>query len=238
MLAKYATIVRRAGALTAVAAAIMVAVSAALVGVKGLIGALIGVALVTVFFGISVLVVGRAARVSPQAMMVAAMVTYVVKIVLLAVVVSSLNGTTAFSTRTLGFVAIGCILVWSATQVITTMKLKMLYVEPEQRGGGDDQPGRRRSRRNQPENGRGARPGRGPERRLDGVQLPALRDGRLRRYRLADRPGRSRSAPLPGRHAGRPGHLDRLHHLPVRRAGSQDAARDQRKSTKEMIGDR
>jgi ATP synthase protein I len=134
MLAKYATIVRRAGALTAVAAAIMVAVSAALVGVKGLVGALIGVAIVTVFFGISILVVGRAARVSPQAMMVAAMVTYLVKIVLLAVVVSSLNGTTAFSTRTLGFVAIGCILVWSATQVVTTMKLKMLYVEPESPG--------------------------------------------------------------------------------------------------------
>jgi ATP synthase protein I len=139
MLAKYATIVRRAGALTAVAAAIMVAVSAALVGVKGLIGALIGVAIVTVFFGISVLVVGRAARVSPQAMMVAALVTYLVKIVLLAVVVSSLNGTTAFSTRTLGFTAIGCILVWSAAQVITAIKVKMLYVEPEQtaarRGG-------------------------------------------------------------------------------------------------------
>jgi ATP synthase protein I len=135
MLAKYATIVRRAGALTAIAAAIMVALSAALVGVKGLIGALVGVAVVIVFFGISVLVVGRAARVSPQAMMVAALVTYLVKIVLLAVVLSSLNGTTAFSTRTLGFVAIGCILVWSATQVITTMKLKMLYVEPERRGG-------------------------------------------------------------------------------------------------------
>ena len=139
MLAKYATIVRRAGALTAVAAAIMVALSAALVGVKGLIGALIGVAIVTVFFGISVLVVGRAARVSPQAMMVAALVTYLVKIVLLAVVVSSLNGTTAFSTRTLGFTAIGCILVWSAAQVITGIKVKMLYVEPEQtaarRGG-------------------------------------------------------------------------------------------------------
>ena len=131
MLAKYATIVRRAGALTAIAAAIMVAVSAALVGVKGLIGGLIGVAIVTVFFGISVLAVGRAARISPQAMMVAAMITYLVKIILLAVVVSSLNGTTAFSTRTLGFVAIGCILVWSTTQVITTMKLKMLYVEPE-----------------------------------------------------------------------------------------------------------
>jgi len=131
MLAKYATIVRRAGALTAAAAAIMVAVSAALVGVKGLTGALVGVVIVTVFFGISVLVVGRAARISPQAMMVAAMITYLVKIVALAVIISAMNGTTAFSTRTAGFVAIGCILVWSATQVITTMKLKMLYVEPE-----------------------------------------------------------------------------------------------------------
>ena len=135
MLAKYATIVRRAGALTAAAAAIMVAVSAALVGVKGLIGALVGVAIVTAFFGISVLVVGRAARISPQAMMAAAMITYLVKIVALAVVVSAMNGTTAFSTRAVGFVAIGCILVWSATQVVTTMKLKLLYVEPERRGG-------------------------------------------------------------------------------------------------------
>ena len=132
MLAKYAIIVRRAGALTAVAAAVMVAISAALVGVKGLIGALVGVAIVTVFFGISVLVVGRAARISPPAMMIAALVTYLVKIVALAVVLSALAGTTAFSTRTLGFTAIGCILVWSTTQVITAIKVKMLYVEPDQ----------------------------------------------------------------------------------------------------------
>src|ERR1700685_2023883 len=97
MLAKYAIIVRRAAALTAVAAAIMVAVSAALVGVKGLYGALIGVALVTVFFGLSVLVVGRAARVSPQDMMVAAMITYLVKFVALAIVLSALPGVAAFS---------------------------------------------------------------------------------------------------------------------------------------------
>jgi ATP synthase protein I len=132
MLAKYAIIIRRAGALMAAVAAVMVAVSAAVAGVKGLIGALVGVALVIVFFGISVVVVGRAARVSPQAMMAAAMITYIVKIVALAIVVSALNGTTAFSTRALGFTAIGCILVWSATQVITAIRLKLLYVEPEQ----------------------------------------------------------------------------------------------------------
>jgi ATP synthase protein I len=132
MLAKYAIIIRRAGALTAVAAAVMVAVSAALGGVKGLYGALIGVAIVAVFFGLSVLVVGRAARISPQAMMVAAMVTYVIKIVGLAVVVSILHGMTAFSDRALGLTALGCILVWSAAQVVTAMKVKMLYVEPEE----------------------------------------------------------------------------------------------------------
>jgi len=141
MLAKYAIIIRRAGALTAVAAAVMVAVSAALAGVKGLYGALIGVAIVAVFFGISVLVVGRAARVSPQAMMVAAMITYLVKIVALAVVVSTLHGMTAFSDRALGFTAIGCILVWSAAQAITAVKIKMLYVEPEQQS--QQQPARR-----------------------------------------------------------------------------------------------
>jgi ATP synthase protein I len=131
MLAKYAIIVRRAGALTAVAAAAAVAVSAALAGVKGLYGALIGIAIVTAFFGLSVLVVGRAARVSPQAMMVAALITYVVKIVALAVVVSTLNGMSAFSDRALGFTALACILVWCATQSITAIKVKMLYVEPE-----------------------------------------------------------------------------------------------------------
>ena len=143
MLAKYAIIIRRAGALTAVAAAIMVALSAALAGVKGLYGALIGVAIVTAFFGISVLVVGRAARISPQAMMVAAIITYLVKIVALAIVVSALHGMTAFSDRALGFTAIGCILVWSAAQVVTAMKIKMLYVEPEQQ---PQQPATRRGR--------------------------------------------------------------------------------------------
>lgn len=130
MLASYATVARRAAALTAAAAAIMVGISAGLVGEKGLIGALVGVAIVAVFFGISIVIVGRAAKISPQAMMVAALATFLVKIIALALVVKSMNGTTAFSTRTVGFVAIACILVWSAAQIVTTAKLKMLYVEP------------------------------------------------------------------------------------------------------------
>ena len=86
MLASYATVVRRAAVPTGLAAVIMVALSVGLVGVKGLVGALIGVALVTVFFGISIVVVGRAARISQPAMMIAALASFLVKIVVLAVV--------------------------------------------------------------------------------------------------------------------------------------------------------
>jgi ATP synthase protein I len=130
MLASYATVVRRAVAMTAVVAVIAVALSAGLVGMKGLIGALAGVALIVVFFGISIVVVGRAAKVSPAAMMIAALSSYVIKIIVLAFVVHSLDGTTAFSTKSLGFTAVACILAWSVAQVIAAIKVKMLYVEP------------------------------------------------------------------------------------------------------------
>jgi ATP synthase protein I len=139
MLASYEAVVRRAVGPTAAVAAVIVAVSAVLVGTKGLIGALLGVALVIVFFGISIVVVGRAARISQPAMMVAALASFLVKIVVLAVVLSSLNGTTAFSLKTLGFTAIGCILAWNAAQVITAARVKMLYVEPEQSQQKSDQ---------------------------------------------------------------------------------------------------
>ena len=130
MLANYAKILRWSAALTAVVAAVMVAVSAAAAGSKGLIGALLGVALVTAFFGISVVAVGRAARVSPQAMMLTAIVTYLVKILVLLFLVGRFMDTTAFSTRLFGLTAIVCILAWSGAQVVTSMRLRVPYVEP------------------------------------------------------------------------------------------------------------
>ncbi len=130
MLASYAIVVRRAAVPTVIGALVMIALSAALVGTRGLIGALVGVAIVTLFLGLSIAVVGWAARISQPAMMIAALATFLVKVVALMVVVSWLNGTTAFSTKALGFTAIGCILLWSIAQVIAAMRVKMLYVDP------------------------------------------------------------------------------------------------------------
>jgi ATP synthase protein I len=128
---QYSRVVRWSVAMTSVVAAVAVLICAVIGGAKGAYGALIGVGVVTVFFGLSIVVVGRAARISPAAMMVAALGTFLVKMVAFAIVLVAIGHSTAFSGRSLGFTALACILAWSASQVITSMRLKLLYVEPD-----------------------------------------------------------------------------------------------------------
>jgi ATP synthase protein I len=128
---QYLRVVQWSAALTSVVAAVAVVLCAVFGGTKGTYGALIGVGVVTVFFALSILVVGRAARVSPMAMMVAALGTFLGKMIAFMIVLAVLRHSTAFNGKTLGFTALACILAWSAAQVITSMKLKMLYVEPD-----------------------------------------------------------------------------------------------------------
>ena len=112
----------------------MVAVSAGIGGSKGLLGSVLGVALVALFFAISVFAVGRAAQVSPQAMMLTAIVTFIVKILALLFFVAAFGSTTVFNARLFGLTALACILAWCGAQVVWSMRLKFLYVEP--RGDG------------------------------------------------------------------------------------------------------
>jgi ATP synthase protein I len=131
MPASYARTLRWSVLLTAPVAVAMLAVSAGVGGTKGLIGALLGIALVIVFFGLSILIVGYAARISPQAMMIAALGTFLVKILALAVLVANFESTTVFNPRLFGFTAIVCIVAWSISQAVTTARQKILYVEPD-----------------------------------------------------------------------------------------------------------
>ncbi len=131
MLANYARILRRSAAMTAAVAAVMVALSTAIGGGKGALGALLGTAIVAAFFAISVFAVGRAAKVSPQAMMITAMATYIAKILALLLFVARFSNSTAFNPRLFGLTAIVCILAWSASQVTWSLRLKIPYVEPD-----------------------------------------------------------------------------------------------------------
>jgi len=130
MLANYAQIVRRSVLTTAAVGAVMIVVSVAVGGTKGLLGAVLGMALVAIFFAISVIAVSRAARRSAQAMMITGLTTYVVKILLLLFFVVRFSDTTVFSSRLFGLTALACILAWSASQVLWSIRLKAPYVEP------------------------------------------------------------------------------------------------------------
>jgi ATP synthase protein I len=131
MLASYAVILRRSALATAPAAAAMIALSAIIGGGKGLIGALLGVGLVIVFFGISSFAMRQAAGHSPQVMMVTALATYLVKIVVLLFFVIKYSGTTAFNGKLFGFTVVACVVVWTTSQVLVSARLKVPYVEPD-----------------------------------------------------------------------------------------------------------
>ncbi len=96
-MANYARVVRRSAALCSVVAVVMIAICAAIAGTKGLYGALVGVGIVTVFFGISIVAVGRAAKVSPMVMMAVAMATYIVKIIAFMIILVVLQHVTVFN---------------------------------------------------------------------------------------------------------------------------------------------
>ncbi|MBR7837320.1 hypothetical protein KDL01_28840 [Actinospica durhamensis] len=121
---------RRSAVPTALVGVVCVAVGSIVDGTKGALGALLALAVVTIFFSISRYAVGRAARVSPQSMMIAAMASYMIKIVALAILLANFRDSTAFNGRIFGFCAIALVLCWSGTQVREMSRNKVLQVEP------------------------------------------------------------------------------------------------------------
>ena len=131
MLANIAPMARRSAIVTAAAAIVMVAISAAVGGPKGLLGAVVAVGVVAVFFGLTALAFGIGARISPQAMMAAGAGTYFVKVLAIFVLLSTLSGTTAFNGALFGATVIVLVLAYQAALVVSWRRTKMLYVEPD-----------------------------------------------------------------------------------------------------------
>ena len=127
----YAVILRRSAVVTAVAAVVMIVLSAILGGSKGLEGALLGVGLVIVFFGLSAAAMTWASRKSPQVMMVTAMSTYLIKILVLLFLVVRYSGTTAFNGKAFGLTVVVCVVVYTTAQALVSARLKVPYVEPD-----------------------------------------------------------------------------------------------------------
>ncbi|MFC0863015.1 hypothetical protein ACFHYQ_11995 [Sphaerimonospora cavernae] len=124
--------VLKGAAVPTLAAGLVAAIVAAFAtGAKGALGAGIGLVMVAAFFTVGLAVVTWAGRVSPMAMMTAAVVGYVVKVLALMAVLNAFKTTTVFDPKVFALSVILCTLVWTVGEMRGFMKLKMLYVEPD-----------------------------------------------------------------------------------------------------------
>jgi ATP synthase protein I len=134
ILANYAWIVRRSAATTAMASTVLLAIYAAVGGVKGLLAGLFALALVTAFFGIDQAVVGRVARLSPAVVMAAALAIYLVKMLLLLILIARFGDPTVINAHLFGIAAIALVLVYSAALMIWSIRLKAPFAEVDGTG--------------------------------------------------------------------------------------------------------
>jgi ATP synthase protein I len=119
---------------------VVVGVAALTAGGKGALGAVIGVVVVAAFFSVGLIAVTWAGRISPQMMMLAAVLGYLVKVVLLMAFLSSFSDATAFAPRALGWSVVICTITWTIGEVRAFLKLRMLYVDPAARVPGQGGP--------------------------------------------------------------------------------------------------
>jgi ATP synthase protein I len=125
-----ARLLRGAAVPTAVAGAVAVVLCTVLVGGRGLVGALLGSVIVLAFFSVTIVVISRVAQTQPQMLLGYAMLTYLGKIVFLAVLMIAFKHTTLFHFRSFGFTMLGLTLVWLAAETRAVLKTKIFYVDP------------------------------------------------------------------------------------------------------------
>jgi ATP synthase protein I len=101
---------------------------------KGALGAIIGTAIVIVFFTVGQLVVGAVLRSNPQMAMTVALMVYLLKIGALLIFIVLFQGTTAFDTRAMALTVLVCTLTWTAAELWVFTRTKVLYVDPSQGG--------------------------------------------------------------------------------------------------------
>jgi ATP synthase protein I len=106
-------------------------VSALVAGEKGLVGGLVAVAVVAVFFGLGSAALMRLTQDRPQLAMTAGLLVYAVQILLIGVFVVVFRDTTLFSGRAFGLSLLVTALAWVGGQIRHSLTSKMLYVHPE-----------------------------------------------------------------------------------------------------------
>lgn len=131
---------RGAAISTAAAGVVATAISTALVGTKGLIGALSATLLVLAFFIFGQIALDRLTRNNPHMLMAGALLVYTTQILLVGIVLAVFKDTTLFDTKAFAFTLLGCVLIWTGLQVRAGMKAKLYYVQNDPPDQKDSKP--------------------------------------------------------------------------------------------------
>ncbi|MEU0008773.1 hypothetical protein ABZ079_32085 [Streptomyces sp. NPDC006314] len=116
---------------TAAVGVVAVAVSAAVAGGKGALGAAVGVLLTLLFMGIGLYVLQWTAKTLPQLFQAMGLMLYVAQLLLLMIFLALFKGTTLFNAKAFAFSLVAATVVWMAAQIRAHLKSQIFYVEPD-----------------------------------------------------------------------------------------------------------
>ncbi|MEW2259219.1 hypothetical protein [Streptomyces sp. NPDC047869] len=115
----------------AAAGVIAVAVSAAVAGGKGALGAAVGTVLAVLFMGIGLYVLQWTAKTLPQLFQAMGLMLYMAQLLLLLIFVAVFKGTSLFNAKAFAVSLVVTTVVWMAAQARAHMKAKIFYVDPD-----------------------------------------------------------------------------------------------------------
>ncbi|MDX2595257.1 hypothetical protein PV343_23855 [Streptomyces sp. WI03-4A] len=116
---------------SAAAGVIAVAVSAAVAGGKGALGAAVGAVIAILFMGIGLYVLQRTAKTLPQLFQAMGLMLYMAQLLLLFIFVAVFKGTSLFNPKAFALSLVVTTVVWMAAQARAHMKAKIFYVDPD-----------------------------------------------------------------------------------------------------------
>ncbi|MFD8235800.1 hypothetical protein ACFV20_28445 [Streptomyces sp. NPDC059696] len=116
---------------TAAAGVVVVAVSGAVAGGKGAIGAAVGTVLAILFMGIGLFVLQWTAKTLPQLFQAMGLMLYVAQLLLLLIFVALFKDTSLFNAKTFALGLVIATVVWMAAQARAHMKAKIFYIDPD-----------------------------------------------------------------------------------------------------------
>ncbi len=110
---------------------VAVAVSGAVAGGKGALGAAVGAVLAILFMGIGLYVLQWTAKTLPQLFQAMGLMLYVAQLLLLLIFVALFRDTSLFNPKAFALSLVIATVVWMAAQARAHIKAKMFYVDPD-----------------------------------------------------------------------------------------------------------